>query len=108
MRRIHRIALGVWAAAAAWSIALVLLPRPAAAPAAPPPHALLPLARTAVLWAPAGAVVLLGAYMLAQLAWGVATFRSCPEEADALREDILRARRDLERRGFKFPPQAVT
>lgn len=36
--------------------------------------------------APAAAVLLLGAYMAAQLLWGVATFRSCPEEADALRK----------------------
>jgi hypothetical protein len=31
-------------------------------------------------------VVLLGLYMLAQLVWGIATFRSCPEEADELRK----------------------
>jgi len=36
--------------------------------------------------APAGAVVLLGLYMLTQLVWGVATFESCPGEADALRK----------------------
>lgn len=44
--------------------------------------------------------------MLALLVWGVATFRSCPEEAARLHEDIARARKDLKARGFKFPANA--
>jgi hypothetical protein len=39
---------------------------------------------TAVLLAPLAAVFGLAAYMLAQLVWGVVTFRSVPEAADAL------------------------
>ncbi|KAF8071067.1 Dpm3 [Scenedesmus sp. PABB004] len=88
MKRSVRLAAGAGLAAAAWAAALRLaLPWPA---------------RGLVLAAPLLAAAALGAYMLALLVYGVLTFRSCPEEAAALHEDIRRARAALAAKGFVF------
>jgi hypothetical protein len=50
--------------------------------------------------APALAVVAFGVYLLISLVVGVATFKTVPEEAELLRQDILRAKKDLARRGI--------
>lgn len=93
MKRFHRILVTFSAAAIAWGAVLWQVAHGAAAA--------VPVVRLAALWAPVAVVILLGGYMFLQLLWGVATFRSCPGEADALKKDILRARRDLAARGFR-------
>ncbi|PRW57641.1 Thioredoxin chloroplastic [Chlorella sorokiniana] len=50
---------------------------------------------TAVLLAPLAAVVLFGAVLVCQLLYGVATFRTVPEEAELLQKDIARAKAEL-------------
>ncbi|KAI3425890.1 hypothetical protein D9Q98_007863 [Chlorella vulgaris] len=57
--------------------------------------------RTLVLLAPAAAVITFGAYLLIALLYGVATFRTVPEEAVLLQQDIARAKGDLKRRGIQ-------
>ena len=47
------------------------------------------------------ALVAFGVYLFLWLAVGVATFRTVPEEAEALRRDIARARRGLAKLGVK-------
>ncbi|EFN55694.1 hypothetical protein CHLNCDRAFT_133963 [Chlorella variabilis] len=59
-------------------------------------------ARTWVLLAPLLALVVFGAYLATALLYGVATFRTVPEEAELLQKDIARARADLARRGIKY------
>lgn len=81
MLRIHRVA-GVLAGLLAFWIAAVR-------------SNLEPAQHLVVLLAPAIFVVLFGVYSVCSLAYGVITFRTVPEEASALREDIAAARRDL-------------
>ncbi|KAK9826060.1 hypothetical protein WJX74_008895 [Apatococcus lobatus] len=55
--------------------------------------------RRSALLAPLLPPVLLGLYMLALLVYGVLTFRTVPEAAAALQEDITAAKSDLASRG---------
>jgi hypothetical protein len=57
---------------------------------------------TAVLLAPLAALVLFGAVLVCQLLYGVATFRTVPEEAELLQKDIARAKADLAKKGIKY------
>ena len=50
-------------------------------------------------------LVALGLYALALLAIGVASFRDCPSDADALQGDIKAARSDLASRGVPVATQ---
>jgi hypothetical protein len=49
---------------------------------------------------PVLAVLAFGAFLLASLIYGVATFKTVPEEAESLQLDIARAKRELARRGI--------
>lgn len=57
--------------------------------------------RTLLLLAPVLAVAGLGAYLLLALLLGVLTFRTVPEEADLLKQDIKQAREALAAKGIK-------
>ena len=114
MLRIQRLALQAAALAAIWATALLR------APLSPRAHALLlwvrrrrrrrrptapPLGTSSPLpfhpQSPLLALVAFGVYLLLWLAVGVVTFRTVPEEAEALRRDIARARRGLAKLGVK-------
>jgi hypothetical protein len=75
----------------------VLRPRKLASAAAP---TLTPAA--AASQSPALAVVGFGAYLVVWLAYGVVTFRTLPEEAEALHRDITRARAGLRALGYDY------
>lgn len=47
-------------------------------------------------------ILLLACYSLASLGLGVARFNDCSQAAESLREEIVEAKADLRRRGFKI------
>ncbi|KAK9803392.1 hypothetical protein WJX72_004475 [[Myrmecia] bisecta] len=85
MLRIHRILACAAIAVAVW-IGLLTTD-------------LVPGHHTLLLLAPLIALVLFGLYALVKLLYGVATFRTVPEELEALQKDLVAARADLIRRG---------
>jgi len=50
---------------------------------------------TLVLLAPLIALFSLAAYLLFTLAYGVLNFKDCPEDAEALRKEVIEAKEDL-------------
>ena len=52
------------------------------------------------LQSPFIAIVCFGIYLALWLVYGIVTFRTVPAEAESLRQDVLRARRELAARGI--------
>lgn len=88
MLRITRLACFLAVLIAAW---IALLQRTTEEPA-----------RTVVLLAPLAVAALFAAYLAAALLFGVVTFRTVPEEAELLQQDIARAKADLAKRGITY------
>ncbi|GMH38737.1 hypothetical protein BSKO_06621 [Bryopsis sp. KO-2023] len=84
MKRIHKLASSLAVFLTVWSLAL---------------SQMTGFSRVAVGMVPLLGIVGLGAYMLAALIYGVATFRTVPEECDSLMKDVAEARADLISRG---------
>ncbi|KAL3152360.1 hypothetical protein ABBQ32_001421 [Trebouxia sp. C0010 RCD-2024] len=82
MLRIYRFAGGLLGLIAVWIAALR--------------SDLQPDQYLAVLLAPVFLLALFGLYSVTSLVYGVITFRTVPEEATALRQDIADARKDLQ------------
>ncbi|KAL3142467.1 Dolichol-phosphate mannosyltransferase subunit 3 [Trebouxia sp. C0009 RCD-2024] len=82
MLRIYRFAGGLLGLIAVWVAALR--------------SDLQPDQYLAVLLAPVFFLALFGLYSVTSLIYGVVTFRTVPEEATALRQDIADARKDLQ------------
>ncbi|KAG7668284.1 hypothetical protein Ndes2526B_g00991 [Nannochloris sp. 'desiccata'] len=85
MLRIQKISVIAAFLLLIWSFALTL-------PGSPAIHLIITLA-------PLIALVLFGIKLLLTLIIGVANFRTVPVEAELLQEDIIRARKELKKRG---------
>lgn len=82
MLRIYRVTGGLVAVFAVWLAAFR--------------SSVPPAQHLAISLTPVFLVVLFGIYSILALVYGVITFRTVPEEAVALRQDIATARKDLQ------------
>ena len=91
MKRLHRVLLGLGLASLVW-MATVLAVKSSGSD----------VVRCTVLTLPVMALALYALYVLLSLAYGVATFRTVPEEGEALRAEIAEAHTFLQQKGVSI------
>lgn len=91
MRRIHKIAAVALALIVTWVLGCIAVR-----------DSEIAALQRGVYLAPVAAAAIYAAVVLCMLAWGVCTFRSVPEEAASLREEVAEARAFLRKRGVSI------